>query len=429
MYELVIIGAGWAGFNAAIKAKELGLKTILIEKSRIGGTCLNHGCIPTKALIQSAKVLHTIRKSSDFGIKTESAQPDFIKIQERKDLLIRQLASGMNFMLKGIDYLQAEAQIVSAQLVLAGEKEIPARAILIASGSYPAELSNIKFDHRRIISSDEILEYKSIPRDLLIIGAGAVGCEFASFFSSMGSAVTIAEKMPQLLPGFDQELSRRLLLIFKKAGIQVELGADAASLLSRPYELVLLCVGRSPVIKGLGLEGLSIGCQGKAIVTDDYLRTKIPGIFAAGDCTAKIMLAHFAAYQGSLAAMNIAYPDSMKPVDPMAVPGCVFTDPEIAYVGIGEEEARAKGIGIKVHRFDFLSSAMARILDETGGFIKIIEDTGCAKILGASIIGPRATELIGILSLAVESGLSVNQVKQAIFAHPTLSEGIGEALR
>jgi len=319
-------------------------------------------------------------------------------------------------MLKGIDYINAEAQILSSGEIKAGDKTLKTKYILLATGSRPLELPEIKFDGKKIISSDEILNLKEIPRSLLIIGGGVIGCEFASLFSALGTQVAIVEKMPQLLPGLDTEIAKKIEALFKKKGIKVKVDTDALSVNLEDYSLVLLCIGRTPHtdIK---------------ITVDDYLKTNINNIYAAGDCTGKTMLAHFAAYQGALAAENIASPEHPKKADNSHVPNCIFTDPEIASVGLSQEEAETRGFQIKINKFDFLGSSMARILDETDGFIKIISAAKTGEVLGASIIGPRATELISVLTLAISCCLKISQIKETIFAHPTLSEAIGEAVK
>lgn len=428
-YDLAIIGAGWAGFNAAQRAKELGLKTALIEKTEVGGTCLNRGCIPTKALIQSAKIYTLCKKSANFGIEAVSPQINFLKVQERKDKIIQQLRGNMHLALKGLDFINSEARIISKEEIKTGNKAIKSKFTLIATGSRPAELPNLKFDGKKIISSDEILNLKEIPKSLLIIGGGVIGCEFASLFSVFGTQVAIAEKMPQLLPGEDREIAKKLELNFKKKGIKINLSMDASAIDLSNYALVLLCVGRRPNTDGLGLEKLPLNLENGGPAIDTYLKTNISNIYAAGDCTAKIMLAHFAAFQGRIAVENIAEPSSPKITENTAVPNCIFTDPEISSIGLNEEAAKNKGIEISIDKFDFMGSGMARILDETEGFIKIISDKKTGQILGASIIGPRATELIAIFSIILQSRLKVSQVQKILFAHPTLSESIGEALK
>jgi dihydrolipoamide dehydrogenase len=319
--------------------------------------------------------------------------------------------------------------MISCDTLQVGEQQLNTKFILIATGSKPIELKSLKFDGNKIISSDELLNLKEIPKSLLIIGGGVIGCEFASLFSAFGTQVSIVEKMPQLLPGEDKEVARKIETIFKKKGIKINTNTDALSVDLANYDLVLLCIGRVAETSSLDLDMLGVKSERGKILVDEYLKTSIPNIYAAGDCTAKFMLAHFAAYQGRVAAENIAHPDNPKRADNTNIPNCIFTDPEIASVGIREEDAKTKGLDIKIDKFDFLGSGMARIIDETEGFIKIISDNKTGQVLGASIVGPRATELIGILTLAIQSNLQARQVRDTIFAHPTLSEGISETLR
>lgn len=429
MVDLIVIGSGWAGFNACLRAKESGLKVCLIERAQIGGTCLNLGCIPTKTLIQSAKVYSLARKSAAFGLEPLSPQINFEKVQERKEDIIRRLSSGMQFMLKGMDVVNESAKLLSPEEIQAGSQKIQTKFILIATGSTSIELPFLKFDNNKIISSDSLLNLKKVPATLLIIGGGVIGCEFASLFSLLGSQVTVVEKMPQLLPGEDKEVARKLEALFKKKGIKINTDTDASGVKTNDFELVLVSVGRLPWIEGLDLEKLGVKTEKGKVVVDEYLRTNIPHIFSAGDCTGKKMLAHFASYQGSIAANNMAHPDQLKKADDSAVPNCIFTDPEIASVGMNEEQAGQKGLEIEVRKFDFLGSGMAHILDETDGFIKIISDKKSDEVLGASIIGPKATELIACLTLAVSNHLKASAIRNTIFAHPTLSESIHEAIK
>ncbi len=429
-YDLIIIGAGWAGFNAAIRARELGLKAVLIENREVGGACLNRGCIPTKALIQSAKIYGLCKKAKTFGISVNEPQLNFSEAQVRKDKVVSQLRAGMEFMLKGTDVLRGTARILDAHTVDLGAKKIIAKFILIAAGSKPVELKAIKFDGKKIISSDDILNLKEIPQSLLIIGGGVIGCEFAGLFSAFGSQITIVEKMPQLLPGEDKEVARKLENTFKKKGMKISTDTDAGTIDFNHYALALLSVGRAPSIENLGLENAGINLERGRIVIDNYLRTSIPNIYAAGDCTGKVLLAHFAGHQGRVAAENIASGgNNLKAAPAENIPSCIFTDPEIAGIGMNEESAQAKGIEITINRFDFMGSGMARILDEADGFMKIISDKKTGQLLGASIIGPKATELIGVLTLPVQLGLGIHQLKDIVLAHPTLSESIGDCLR
>lgn len=427
-YDLVIIGAGWAGFNACLTARKLNLKVALIEERDIGGTCLNRGCIPTKALLQSAKIFSLAKKSKTFGINIQEPQADFAQIQARKDKIVQQLKSGMEFMLKGMDIYRARGRIRDKNTVDAGKKQIKARFILIATGSKPFELKNLKFDRQKILSSDDILSLSEIPKSLLIVGGGVIGCEFATLFSAFGTQISIVEKMPQLLPGEDKEIAKKIEISFKKRGIKILANTDATTIDLTNYERVLLSIGRIPQIQDIGLEESSIALERGRIGIGPHLQTNVENIFAAGDCTGRIILAHFAAYQGRIAAANIASSDKKTEAFYADIPNCIFTDPEIASVGLNEDTALAQGIDMQIHKFDFLGSGMARILDETEGFIKIISDQKSGGIIGSSIIGPKATELIGILTTAVQTHLTLAQLKNIIFAHPTLSESISDAV-
>ncbi len=426
-YDLAIIGAGWAGFNATLRAKKLGLKTVLIEKSELGGTCLNRGCIPTKTLIQSAKIFSLVKKSANFGVESSVPQINFLKVQERKQRIITGLRQAMQSGLKDIEYITSEAQFTSDKSIKTSKGNIDFKSAIIATGSVPFELPGFKFSDK-VISSDAMLELDRIPSSLLVIGGGVIGCEFASLFCALGSKVTIAEKLPNLLPTEDIEIAKKLENTFKKRGIKAITSADASKLDLNAFEKVLASVGRKPNLEGLGLEIAGIKTENNKIIIDDFLKTSAGNIYAAGDCTGKVMLAHFAAYQGELAVENIAGKAPVK-FDTTVVPNCIFTDPQIASVGLNEDKAKESNIAIDIKKFDYMGSGMARIIDETDGFIKLVIAKDSEKLLGASIIGPGATELISGLTIAVKSGLALKDLRSIIFAHPTLSEIIAEAIK
>ncbi len=429
MYDLAIIGSGWAGVNAALKARKLGLEAVIIEKSTLGGTCLNQGCIPTKSLIQSAKTYALFQKSRSFGIENNGILSiNFAEIQSRKEKIIIQLRQGLEFMLKGIKIVEASAEFVSSDTLKVNGDKIQARHILIATGSYPQELKSIKFDNKKIVSSNEVLNLKELPQSILIIGAGVIGCEFASLFSALGVRVAMVELTPHILPGYDLDVSNKIKNCLEKRGVDIKTSTSASMTDIQKYDLTLVCVGRIPRIEGLGLEKAGVAVEKGRIIVDQYLKTNIPNIYAAGDCTGGIMLAHYAAYQGKCLAVNLATTQELKITGSNNVPACVFTDPEIASVGLSEEEAKKIGSDIRIYKRDFVSSGMARIMVETDGFVKLISDKKTNKILGGSIIGPRATELISILVMAIDSGLTVNQLRGEIFPHPTLAELIIDTL-
>jgi len=425
-YDLAIIGAGWAGFNAALKGRDLGFKTCLIDSGPIGGTCLNRGCIPTKSLISCAKVFSLAKKASDFGVRLDNPGMDFSVIQQRKSRIIARLAQGMRGRLSGIDFFNSPATLHAPHEIRIAKDLIKSRFILLATGSRPFSLPGFEFDGKKIISSDDILESAEAPSSLLIIGGGVIGCEFAGLFSALGSKVTLAEKMPLLLPAEDRDISRKIEAVFGKRGIKVITGADLSGIKREEYDKILVCAGRVPNLEGLNLPEAGVKFENGRLSSDENLNVGLEGVYAAGDCVSRIMLAHYAAYQGVRAVENM-FSGKAKNTDAPAVPACIFTDPQIGSVGMKEKEALDAGLKIKVYKSDFRANAMSHILDETEGFVKIIaRDDG--RIIGASIVGPQASELIAVLTAAVSFESTVSKLRSVIFAHPTLSESLHEAL-
>ena len=426
MFDVCIIGCGWAGVNAALKSSQLGASVCLVEKDSVGGTCLNQGCIPTKVFAKSSDMLSLFKKASNFGINA-TVEFDFVKVLERKNNIVERLKKGLQYQLnkENIHFIHGDARTINSKEVLVDSKKIEAKNIIIATGSSPLELPELKFDNQRILSSNDILEINCVPENLLIVGGGIIGCEFASIFSAFGSKISILEQMEQVLPTEDKEVVKKLEILLKKRGVQVLTGTSMESIQLDKFDKILVCVGRRPNIETLGLEKIGLATEKGRILTNEYLQTNIKNIFAIGDCTGGMLLAHVAAYEGTLAAENIF--GTKKPISYQAIPSCIFTNPEIASVGLNEESARLNNYKIKVLKFNFLASGMAHILDETDGFIKIIADEKTENILGATIIGPKATELITTLTVAVRNKMKISQIKNAIIAHPTLSEGISEA--
>ena len=430
MYDIIVIGAGWAGFSACMEAKARGLKVALIERGAIGGTCLNRGCIPTKSLLHSAKIFLLTKKSAQPGIPFQtSPQVIYSQAQLRKDKLLSQLRGGMEFSLKGVDVIHGDARVAGPDCVSVAGRDYRTKWILVAAGSIPIEIKDLPFDGKTILSSDHLLELSEIPQTLLVVGGGVIGCEFAGLYAALGTKVTVVELMPQLLPGMDADIAQKLEMSFKKKGIRVQTGCDVKTLDRGAFEKVLVCVGRRPAAGGLGLEelGVTVNKNGSCNINNDQ-STGIPSIFAAGDCTGKFMFAHYAAYQGRRAvkAMGNVKDETGQPET--LVPGCIFTDPEISGVGLTEAQAQQRNMQVKVYRSDFLGSGMARILDETDGYVKIIADTASGKLCGASIIGPKATELISTITVAIRAGMTVDELRNTILPHPTLSEMITDAL-
>src|SRR3989338_1371822 len=426
MYDLVIIGAGWACFSAAVYASSLGLKTALVERDSLGGTCLNYGCIPTKTLLNTTKLLSQFKKSAKFGINADAAAINLSLLNQRMNEVVSHLRSGMEFLVKAnkIDLLKAGATILNPNQVKADGQILEARYILIATGSKALELPNLKFDGDKVISSTEALRITNIPKKILIIGGGVIGCEFAEIFLSLGSEVEIVELSANLLPGIDREAAKKLEVILKKRQARICLNTDAASLNLENYDKVLLCVGRVPDCDCF--DGIALKKDHAKLVVNEYLETSVPNIYAAGDCIGGYLLAHVASYEGRLAVKNITGGNKEK-VNYKAVPSCVYTNPEIAVVGLSEDQARKLHQELSIKKIDFRSVGMSYIIDEQDGFVKIIANKQ-GNLLGASIIGPKASELIHVLALALNNNLTISQIRDTIFAHPTITEAIAETL-
>ncbi|MDD5237259.1 MAG: dihydrolipoyl dehydrogenase, partial [Candidatus Omnitrophica bacterium] len=408
----------------------LGLKTALIKEGELGGTCLNRGCIPTKFLVQTAKILSQTKKAAQYGLEISNPSIKISETKQAKDNLVKNLRDKLDNLIsskKNITLIRAKAQLISKNEISLGEEKISCKYILIASGSRPKELANLKFDNKKMLSSDQILKLETLPKNILIIGGGVIGCEFASVFSNLATEVTIVEFLERLLPPEDPEVSKKLESLFKKRKITIKTKTDAETLDLNAFEKVLLCTGRAPNNSGIGLEEIGIRFEKGRVITDEYMRTNIENIYAAGDSTSTKQLAHVAAHQAVLAIENMA--GIKTAFDYRLIPNCIFTDPEVASVGMDENIAQECAIETIVDRFDFMGSSMAKIIQETDGFIKIISDKQTDKVLGAAIIGPRATELIAILSVVIHAGMKRKDLGETIFAHPTLSEAIGEALR
>jgi len=423
-YDLAVIGSGPAGYVAGIRAAQLGLKTCIFEKEKIGGVCLNWGCIPTKALSASASALYNIERSSEFGINVKGFGLDFSRVCERKESIVKKLSGGIEMLLKArkIDIIREAAEIKGPTSIKGSSAEIEAKNILIATGSIPFELPGLPFDHTNILSSTDILELKTIPKSLIIVGGGVIGCEFASIFRTFGSEITIIEMMSQLLPNEDEEIARKLEQTLKKRGIKILTNTKIERI--EKGDTALICVGRSPNSKGLGLEALGIECNKGWIKVDEHFRTNISNIYAAGDVKGGMLLAHLASKEGIAAVEHMA--GNRYSIDYNAVPSCIFTSPEIASVGLNERLAKNKGLDVKARKFLFGSIGKSHVIGETEGFIKLVVDSPSDKILGAQIIGPHATELIAEISPCVQFGITSEKLASVIHAHPTLSEIICE---
>jgi dihydrolipoamide dehydrogenase len=424
-YDLAIIGSGPCGYVAGIRAGQLGLKTCIFEKDRIGGVCLNWGCIPTKALSASANALYNIERAAEFGINVKGFDLDFSRVYERKESIVKKLSSGIEMLLKArkLEIIKEKAEIKDIGRIKAGDLEIEAKNILIAAGSIPFELPGLAFDHTDILSSTDILELKAIPKSLIIVGGGVIGCEFASIFRSFGSEITIIEAMPQLLPNEDEEIARKIEQIFKKRGIKILTNTKIDKI--DKGDKAVISVGRSPNSKGFGIENLGIECNKGWIKVDESFRTNIKNIYAAGDIKGGMLLAHLASKEGISAVEGMC--GNNYSIDYSVVPSGIFTHPEIASVGLNELAAKNKGMDVKARKFLFGAIGKSHVLGETDGFIKLVVDNKNDKILGCQIIGPHATELIAEISVCVQFGITSEKLASVIHAHPTLSEIICEA--
>jgi dihydrolipoamide dehydrogenase len=435
MYDVAIIGSGPAGYVAAIRASQLNARVCVIEKALLGGVCLNSGCIPTKGLIHVAGLGSKIREVGQFGIKIGQTEIDFSKAQAFKSGIVSRLSGGIEYLFRkrGINLIKGKAEVVGSDEIRVingkggSQERIKTKNILIATGSRPAELPFLKFNGQGIVSSEQILNLSKIPKSLLIIGGGVIGCEFASLFNSLGCKVRVVEMMESLLPGIDEELSRALQGVFRKRGIEVQTKTKIQDPKEIKEELILIAVGRTPAVEGLNLEKVGIGFdKKKGIVVDEYLRTGISSIYAAGDCIGGYLLAHVASYEGVRAVENMFI--EPQPLNYTGIPNCIFTEPEIASVGLSEKEAKSKKFQIKISKFPFSALGRAHTMNDTFGFIKLVSDSRTDEILGAAIIGPSATELIAIIGMMIRLKIKVKDACGAIFAHPTMYEAVKEAL-
>jgi dihydrolipoamide dehydrogenase len=442
-FDVVVIGGGPGGYVAALRAAQLGAKTAIVEKDRFGGTCLVRGCIPTKALLQSAELLTLAKAGGPFGVVSEHVGFDWGAAQKRKSGVVDQLVKGVEGLLKagGVTQVRGPAVLAANGVVDVAGDRLQAKDIIIATGSAVARIPLKGAEHT--IDSDQILELKEIPRRLAVIGGGVVGMEFAAMFAALGSKVTVFEMLPQVLPMVDADLvavytkhlaglggevhtNAKVEEIAKnKGGLQVRFssGGEGGSF---DADQVLLAVGRVPYTQGLEAEKAGVKLERGRVVVDEHLRTSAQGIWAIGDVIGGIMLAHVASYEGVCAVENIAGHGDRTP-DYHAAPNCIYTDPEIAHVGLGEKDAKEKGLEVKIGRFPFAASGRALTLGQSEGFVKVIADASSGRLLGAHIIGPRATDLIAEATLAVQNGLTLEQIDLTIHAHPTLPESLMEA--
>jgi dihydrolipoamide dehydrogenase len=446
--KLSVLGAGPGGYVAAIRAAQLGAQVTVIEHSEVGGTCLNWGCIPTKTIIASTDLLAKARDLEDFGLELKGEiVPNLGRIIDRKNKVVSTLVKGIRGLFKNrkITLVQGRGVLASPKTITvtlkdATQETISSDSVIIATGSRPAAITSLPFDGAHVLSSTDVLDLRQIPKSMLIVGAGVIGCEFACIFRELGSEVTLVEMLPRALAAEDREISELLEKEFKKkkikliTGVRVEkteIREDGVhALLSDGKEVIaekiLVSIGRALNTVGIGLEeaGIRTGPKGEIIV-NRKMETNIPGIYAVGDVTGGMLLAHKASAEGIVAAGNIMGQNGE--IDHSIVPAAIFTSPEIASVGMREDQAAEKGSGYRVGRFPFRALGRAHAMGELSGMVKVIADASTDRIIGAHIIGPHASDLIAEAALAMKAGLSAQDLAETIHAHPTLAEAVMEA--
>lgn len=450
-FDLIVIGAGPGGYVAAIRAAQLGLKTAIVEKEHLGGICLNWGCIPTKALLRSAEVYHLVQHANEYGINVSNISFDLKKIVERSRKVSSQLAQGVKHLLKknkvtvfdGFATLNGSKNVV-VKNVDGKTANLTAKNIIIATGARPRVLPGLEADGKYIWTYKEAMIPETLPKKLLVVGSGAIGSEFASFYNAFGSDVTIVEVMDQILPQEDDEISQRARKAFEVKGIKILTNTTVQSLKvlnnkvetilktaegeqKSTFDKVITAVGVVGNIESIGLETTKIKTEHSRIVTNEFCETNEPGIYAIGDVVAGPWLAHKASHEGILCAEKIA---GKKPhiVNKLNIPGCTYTSPQIASIGLTEKKAKDLGYELNIGRFSALGNGKSIALGEMDGFIKTIFDKKTGELLGAHLIGPEVTEMIQGFGIAKTLETTETELMHTIFAHPTLSEMIHESV-
>lgn len=451
-YDLVVIGAGPGGYVSAIRASQLGLKTAIVDKQWMGGVCLNIGCIPSKALLKNAELAHTLRhRAADFGISFDNLKFDYSAAVKRSRQVSDRLTKGVGFLMKknNVDVYMGTAVLKNKNTVTVTDldgkaQDLAAKNIIIATGSYSTPIPGVAMDGKKIVSYKEAILQEKLPASVVVIGGGAIGLEFSTVWNSFGSKVTIVEMLPHIAPLEDEEISKELEKAFKKNGIDVLSGHKVLSVESTKTgvkvkvasaegekvieaEQALVAIGFKPNTAGLGLETVGVKLTDRGhVAIDDRMATNVPGIFAIGDVTGKVLLAHVASAQGMIAAEVIARHETIK-LDYIMMPRATYCYPQVASFGYTEAQAKEKGLDIKVGKFPFMANGKSLGLGETIGFAKIITDAKYGEILGAHLIGPEVSELLPELTLAQRMEITVDEIARNVHAHPTLSEVLMEA--
>ena len=446
-FDIGIIGGGPGGYVAAIRAAQLGARVALVERERLGGVCLNRGCIPTKAMTSSIELLMEMEKAEEFGILVGEPGFDFSRMMARKDDVVERLVSGVEKLMKAhkVQVIAGHGELISPRRIRVSggsPQEVEAEKIIIATGSVPAKPPVPGLGLHGVITSDEMVALEEPPQDLVVVGGGVIGVEFASIFNALGTKVTIIEMLPALLPPVDEELALRYLHLLRRQGVEVHLRSpleeirETEGLLEVVYEgpkgegmvqteMVLVSTGRAPYTNGLNLQEVGVKAEEGAIAVDEHMATNVCGIYAIGDVTGGWMLAHVASREGEVAVEHALGRDSV--MEYKAVPNCVFTLPEIAGVGVTEQEAKEQNIPYRKSRFPFNVSGRALAMGQATGQVKMICQRDSGEILGVHIMGPHATDMIAEGALALQSGATAEDIIRTIHAHPTLPEAVREA--
>jgi dihydrolipoamide dehydrogenase len=450
-YDLIIIGSGPGGYVAAIRASQLKMKVAVIERAELGGICLNWGCIPTKSLLKSAQVFDYMTHASDYGITiTGDVKPDFNAIVTRSRNVANGMSKGVQFLFKknNIEHLKGFGRLAGNNSVEVeapdGNKKIySAKNIIIATGARSKELPNLKQDGKKIIGYREAMSLDKQPGSMVVVGSGAIGSEFANFYQSLGTNVTLVEFLPRIVPVEDEEVSKQLERSFKKMNMKVMTGSSVESVdiskdkcmvsIKTPKgqevveaDIVLSAVGITTNIEGIGLEKAGVKTENGKVIVDDYYRTSIPGIFAIGDIVHGPALAHVASAEGIICVEKISGLE-VEPLDYNNIPGCTYTTPEIASCGLTEDAAREAGYDIKVGKFPFTASGKASAAGAKDGFVKLIFDAAYGELLGAHMIGANVTEMIAEIIVARKLETTGHEIIKSVHPHPTMSEAIMEA--
>ncbi len=449
-YDVIVLGSGPGGYPAAIRASQLGKKVVIVERESLGGICLNWGCIPTKALLKSAQVFEYAKHAADYGIEVNDPKQNFGNVIKRSRGVADKMNKGVTFLMKKnkIDVVMGNGKLIAPDRLEVTDKDgkkqvLEAKNIVIATGARSRELPALKIDGKKIVGYRDAMNLPNQPKSMIVVGSGAIGTEFAYFYNSMGTKVTIVEFLPRIVPVEDEDISKELDKNFKKQGIDIMVNSEVVSVdtsgegvkakiktadgeTTLEADILLSAVGITANLENIGLEELGIKTDKGRIIVDGNLQTNVPGIYAIGDCTPNQALAHKATKEGINAAEHLAG-EKPEPIDYNNVPGCTYCSPEVASVGYTEKAAKDAGYELKIGKFPFIASGKATASGSTEGFVKIIYDAKYGELLGCHMIGNNVTELIAEIATARKLETTAHEILNAIHPHPTMSEAVKEA--